>query len=198
MGPAGPPVTPAPSLARAPSCRGYSIATAAASAAGRGRPELGSLPTRRGGAGRGRGGEREVMRSSGFRQRPGRGHGGVFDSALQEDPQPQRAAAAAGERAAPRWARSVIPVSAPLCWRGRGAERAVRGRWPSGCRDWARGARQLHWGSGASSPGAELTGGAAGRGGCGAGLGVLSGRQARVMHCKRCLGACGAGRDGRG
>lgn len=54
-GPGGPPVTPAPSLARAPSCRGYSIATAAASAARRGRPELGSLPTRRGGAGRGRG-----------------------------------------------------------------------------------------------------------------------------------------------
>lgn len=32
------------------------------------------------------GGGREVMRSGGFRQRPGRGHGGVFDSALQEDP----------------------------------------------------------------------------------------------------------------
>ncbi|XP_005519617.1 PREDICTED: DEP domain-containing protein 4 [Pseudopodoces humilis] len=53
------------------------------------------------------------MRSAGFRQRPGRGHGGVFDSALQEDPQPERVAAAAGERAAPRWVKSVMPVSPP-------------------------------------------------------------------------------------
>ncbi|XP_027741635.1 DEP domain-containing protein 4 [Empidonax traillii] len=57
------------------------------------------------------------MRSAGFRQRPGRGHGGVFDSALQEDTESERVGAAAGERAAARWDCSG-PFQATQLWNG--------------------------------------------------------------------------------
>ncbi|XP_050180208.1 DEP domain-containing protein 4 isoform X4 [Myiozetetes cayanensis] len=57
------------------------------------------------------------MRSAGFRQRPGCGHGGVFDSALQEDPESERVGAAAGERAAARWDCNG-PFQATQLWNG--------------------------------------------------------------------------------
>lgn len=220
-GPGGPPVTPAPSLARPPSCRGYSIATAAAWAAGRRRPELGSLPTRRGGAGRGRGrraGSDALRRlPPAARPRPWRGiwlrvsggsaarascirGGGAGGAEVGEERHPRLCAAGGFSPAVAEGPGSGagcgrlprVCIGRPVLREGPVAGRTRLGRLGS----WAgvRGA------SSGRTPGAELVGSAAGRAVLGLGwawswLAAPTGRQARLMRCEHLSVVCWAGRD---